>query len=164
LTAYRLILTSLLVAAACGGDDDDDADAAPGVDAGVALFPADYAESYTEVRDCRRSGEHRLNIIRVLADPDALAPYRDRDAPFPVGAVVLKEEHDPADSACEEPPTRWTVMVKLGEGADPDRLDWRWQDVDADRSVLSEDQSLCYGCHESCGNPPDGYDGTCTVP
>lgn len=158
----RCLLLALAVAASCGGGDDDD-DPTP-VDASVPLFPADYAETYTEVRDCRRSGDHNLNYIRVVADPDAAGPYMNRDVPFPVGSIVLKVEHDPADFECEESPVRWTVMRKLADGADAEKLDWHWQDVDADRNVETENQPLCYGCHEGCGSPPDGYDGTCAVP
>ncbi len=151
-------LLGAVLAAACGGGDDD------GADAGVALFPADYASTYVEVRDCRRSGDHQLNFVRVLADPAAAGPYLDRQDPFPEGAVVLKEERDPADESCAEAITRWTVMVKLAEGTSTETLDWRWQDLDADRNVVGEDVPLCYGCHSSCGVAPDGYDGTCAVP
>lgn len=155
--AIRFVFLPIIVAAACGGGDDDGGDPVP-------LFPADYASTYTEVRDCRRSGDHELNFIRILADPSALGPYRDRLDPFPEDSIVLKVEHDPADDICAEPPVRFTVMVKLADGAAPDKLDWRWQDVTADRTVESEDQPLCYNCHTGCGEPPDGYDGTCAVP
>src|SRR5688572_2948847 len=126
-------------------------------------FPADYAASYVEVRDCRSSSEHELNRIRVLADAAALGPYRDRDADFPVGAVVLKEEHGFADIDCTEAPVRWTVMTRLATGSSPATLDWAWQDIDAARQVTSEDASSCISCHTGCGVPPEGYLGTCTV-
>jgi hypothetical protein len=158
------VLVALALASACGGgagdDDGDDGE----VDAGVPLFPADYADSFVEVRGCRASADHLLDRIRVLADPAALAPYQDRDDAFPEGAVVLKEEYDPTDLACEGEIVRWTVMVRLPEGASSDTLDWRWQDLDGERAVVSQDDVRCYGCHSSCGRPPDGHDGTCAVP
>jgi hypothetical protein len=126
-------------------------------------FPADYATSYVEVRSCRNSGDHELNRIRVLADPAALAPYRERDAEFPVDAVVLKEEHGFDDTDCAGEPVRWTVMRRLVAGSSPETLDWSWQDVDDTRRVVSEDDTRCVGCHTGCGVPPDGYLGTCTV-
>ena len=119
------------------------------------VFPEDYASSYTEVRDCRRSPEHDLAYIRVFASPDARAVYETRAGDFPEGAVIVKEEHATAD--CDDL-TGWAVMRR--EGAD-----WRWQDVAPDRVVI-EDGALprCAGCHAGCGVPPDGYQGTCAVP
>jgi hypothetical protein len=139
-----------LVALSCGG--------------GEPAFPEDYAATYTEVRNCRQSGDHDLNVIRILADPAALAAYRDRAEPFPVGSVVLKEEFEFGDTTCSGPIKQWTVMEKLEVGSSPDTLDWAWQTVDADRNVVDEDLPQCIGCHTGCGVAPDGYDGTCAVP
>lgn len=119
-------------------------------------FPADYAASYTEVRNCRTSSDHDLHHIRILADPVSLATYRDRAAPFPEDSIIVKEEYDFAD-ACAGPILQWTVMRKVGD-------DWRWQRVDADRSVATEDEPRCINCHAVCGHPPDGFDGTCAMP
>jgi hypothetical protein len=137
-----LILAAL---AGCGGDGPEPA------------FPADYAGDFTEVRDCRSSADHDLHRIRVLADATAMAPYLAREAPIPDGAVLLKEEYDFGDDDCSGPILEWSVMAKR-DGA------WSFQDVDADRRVVSEDDSRCVGCHELCGDPPDGFDGTCAVP
>jgi hypothetical protein len=141
-------------ALSCGDD-------APGGPA--PAFPSAYAASYTEVRGCRSSGEHELNNIRVLADPDALVPYRDRLADFPVGSVVLKEEYDFGDTSCGGEVIRWTVMARLAPGSSAQTLDWYWQDVDGSRRVVSENDSRCIGCHQGCGAAPEGYEGTCTV-
>lgn len=139
----------MLVAAACGTD------AAP------PAFPAGYAATYTEVRACRSSSDHDLHKIRVLADPAALAPYRDRTAEFPIGAIVLKEEYDFADGACSGPVIEWTVMEKLATAGN---LGWSWQRIDLDRDVVTEDDGRCISCHTQCGGAPDGYAGTCAVP
>lgn len=126
-------------------------------------FPEDYQGTYVEVRDCRQSGDHDLHMIRVLADPVALAAYSDRTTPFPAGATILKEEYDFGDTDCAGPIVRWTVMEKLELGASPLDLDWYWQTVDADRVVTEDNPERCANCHQGCV-PPDGYDGTCTVP
>lgn len=147
-------LVLALATAACGGDE-----AMPDPD-----FPADYARTYTEVRDCRASTEHDFANIRVLADPLAEAPYRDRTTPFPEGAILLKEEHDMADEACTGDVLSWAVVTRLAPGSSPETLDWRWQKVGAGRRVLSEDEPRCVSCHTDCGVPPDGYGGTCAVP
>jgi hypothetical protein len=153
-----LALGSLgLLAGACPGDDDGDAGAEP-------LFPEDYAASYVEVRNCRGSGDHDLDNIRILADPDALEPYQARAVPFPAGAVVLKEQYDFGDTTCSGDLKLWTVMRKLEAGASPETLDWAWQTVDAERRVVDEDEPRCIGCHQECGVAPDGYDGTCAIP
>ena len=148
------VLALAVVAAACGDDGP-----------GVALFPDDYASTYQEVRDCRRSGgAHDINHVRVLAAPDTVAIYNDRSGPFPEGAIVLKEEYDFSDSTCAGPIVQWSVMQKRASGTSTDTLDWTWQRVDRLGNVASEDDSRCIGCHEDCGVAPDGHDGTCTVP
>ena len=69
---------ALCLLVACGTDDEV-----------PVLFPADYLASYTEVRDCRKSADHDLHNIRILADPVALASYQNRDAPFPIDAKTI---------------------------------------------------------------------------
>ena len=111
-----------------------------------------------------QSGDHDLNIIRILADPAALSPYQDRNDPFPEGAVVLKEEYDFGDVSCSGPIKQWTVMQRLADDSSPDTLDWRWQQVDAERNVIAQDATRCIGCHTGCTPANDGYDYTCAVP
>ncbi len=135
--------------------------AACGTDASPPAFPASYATTYTEVRNCRSSSDHDLHKIRVLAEPAALAPYRDRSAEFAPGAIVLKEEYDFADGDCSGPVIEWTVMEKLATAGN---LGWSWQRVSAERDVVTEDDSRCINCHTQCGVAPDGYAGTCAVP
>ncbi len=157
-SSRSLAAVALVLVVSCA---DDETTSAPGPE---PLFPADYAASYSEVRDCRQSGDHDLNIIRILTAPDALAPYRDRAEPFPEGAVVLKEEYDFGDTSCSGPIKQWTVMVRLADGAAPTTLDWKWQRVDAERNVAAEDEPRCYGCHTGCTPDNEGYDHTCAVP
>ncbi|MEZ4451443.1 MAG: hypothetical protein R3B09_18380 [Nannocystaceae bacterium] len=154
-----LVLAAALALAACHGDDGDDETA--GVE---PAFPADYTASYVEVRNCRGSGDHDLNNIRILAGPSALGPYQTRMDPFPIGAIVLKEEYDFGDLTCTGPIKQWTVMERLAEGSSPDTLDWSWQRVDVARKVVEVDTPRCIGCHTGCGVAPDGYEGTCAVP
>ena len=128
-----------------------------------AAFPADYADSYVEVRGCRRSADHELEFVRVLADPAALGPYSDRQSAFPEGAVVLKEQYEPSDDSCSGSIAQWTVMRKAP--AATERLGWDWQRVASDRRVVEENAEGCVNCHSSCtGAPQPGYDFTCTDP
>jgi hypothetical protein len=162
---WRTVLALVLlgsVALACAGDGNSNGD---GSDAETIapLFPASYLDTYTEVRDCRESGDHDLNMVRILASKKALTPYQERMDPFPVGAVVLKEEYEFGDP-CEGPIKQWTVMKKLEDGSSKDTLDWSWQRVDADRKVVDSNPSRCISCHQGCGIPPDGYEGTCAMP
>lgn len=151
-TAFAWCFASLFAATGCGPDPSG---AAP-------VFPEEYATTYREVRDCRRSSDHDLSFVRVLASPDAFDAYQMRDRAFPVGSVVIKEEH--ADEGCGDL-LGWTAMQKEEPGSAGDAGDWRWQRVEPDRTV-SEDGApvLCVSCHQGCGVPPDGYDWTCTVP
>lgn len=155
------ILAGLLAASLGGcGNGSDGPESTPG----EVLFPSNYGDSYTLVYDCRQSADHSLMNVRMLADEAALEPYRDRSEPFPDGAVIVKEQYDIGDSDCEGDIQMWTVMQKLAEGSSPETLDWTWQQVDADRNVQSQNHSRCTSCHTDCGVPPDGYEGTCTIP
>ena len=146
----------LLLAATCGCGDPEPEPSA------TAAFPADYAGSYVEVRDCRKSADHELEHIRVLADPAALEPYRNRSGEFPGGAVVLKEQYEASDDTCSGPISQWTVMQK--DTSTSDRLGWSWQRVDADRCVVETNTPSCVSCHSACSAGSIGYDGTCAEP
>lgn len=128
-----------------------------------AMFPADYAATFQEVRDCRMSLEHAATI-RVLASPDAVDAYRGRVAAFPVGSIVLKEEYAQDDIGCARPIVRYTAMQKLEPQSSPDTLDWEWQQVGADLRETERDRTTCINCHAVCGKLPMGYDGTCAEP
>src|SRR5260221_4964197 len=134
----------VVVAAACGPP-------------ATPLFDADYATTFTEVRNCRGRSDHDLHNVHVLANPLAMAPYVNRDAEFPVGAILLKEEYDFGDTTCADAIVWWTVMEKLPAGSSPSTLDWHWQKVDNHRSVVTDDEVRCISCHTKCGVPPDGY-------
>ena len=149
----RSVLTIALVACACG----------TGGEGGALPFPEDYAEAYAEVRDCRKSGDHDLRHIRVLAGPEAEEAYTTRAGGFPVGAVIVKEEYGFADDTCSGPIEQWTVMVRQPEGTSPDNMDWHWVRMDQDQRVTGDDLPRCAGCHSSCVDP-DGYLGTCAEP
>lgn len=152
IVSIALVVT---VVVACNDDGDEPA-AEP-------LFPEDYAASFTEARPCMPSGDHDLNNVRILVDPAARVPYEERMEPFPVGAIVLKEEYDFGDTTCTGDVKQWTVMRRLAAGSAADTLDWQWQQVDDARDVVSEDLPRCIACHTGCGVPPDGYEGTCAI-
>jgi hypothetical protein len=150
-------LTALLaVVASCG----DDGSSAP--DAELSLVPADYS-SFTEVRNCRSSGDHLLMKIRILADPTIRDAYLNR-TPFPAGGILLKEERDSADTDCSGPIESWAIGVKLPDGSSPSTLDFEWQRVRVrDNTVVTEDVTRCINCHANCV-APDFYGYTCADP
>ncbi len=148
-----LIGSFVVVTLGCGGGDG----AAP-------ALPSNYADSYQEVRNCRYSIDHGLVNIRVLAAPEALAAYTNRTDAFPVGAIIVKEEYAEMDGACGGTLLQLTVMQKLEPETSPAMLDWHWEKISPARKVLQSDDQKCISCHTDCGRPPDGYDGTCTVP
>lgn len=114
------------------------------------------------MRDCRKSGDHDLYHVRVLASPEAAGPYTLRNEPFPVGAILLKEEY--IDDQCSDL-DRFTAMKREPNGYAPGAGDWHWQRVNKDGSVeLDGKLPSCSGCHQGCGVPPDGHDWTCAVP
>jgi hypothetical protein len=115
------------------------------------IFPADYRDSFIEVRDCRLSIEHGGVNIRVLANAVAAEPYLRNANPLPVGSIVVKEEYDGA--GCNDRDlTRWRAMRKEEPGFDPADGDWHWQWVDAPaRTVRFDDKTTCIGCHVQPG-------------
>lgn len=142
------------------GDAMQDAttDATPGIE---VIFPADFEDSYVEMRDCRHSHEHELRFIRVLASPSAQQPYGalSPDVPYPEGATLVKIEHDDEDCQVR---LGFTAMKKLPEGASLQGGDWHWQKVDMQRKVLEDGApNTCINCHAQHCAPPFGYDLTC---
>lgn len=149
---------ALFLLAACPGDDGVPPDAAE-----QSLIPADTS-AYQEVRDCRTSGDHLLLKIRILTDSLAHDPYINRNAPFPPGSIILKEERDAADTTCTGPIENWTIMLKLEDGSSPETLDFKWQRVRAsDNKVITEDVERCVNCHSNCV-APDFFAYTCADP
>lgn len=143
-----------LVLVACGTDPTE-----------PALFPEDYAATYQEVRNCRNSIDHDLMRIRIVASPSALQPYMTRSAPFPTGAILVKEQFEGDDFNCEGPIVEITAMQKLDDGADPDSLDWAWQKTSPSFKVDGkiDTQLKCANCHAT-GCDDHGYLGTCAAP
>ncbi len=111
------------------------------------IFPADYRDTYSIVRDCRLSIEHGAVMIRVWADPTSAQAYRDEENPLPVGAVIIKEEFEGVDCDTDEELIRWRPMRKQAPGFDPEHGDWAWQWVNADGTVPFNDKATCIGCH-----------------
>ena len=68
------------------------------------------------------------------------------------------------DGACADALLQFTVMQKLEPETSPAMLDWHWEKISPAREVLESDDQKCIRCHTNCGKPPDGLDGTCTVP
>lgn len=154
---FGAVVPALWIGVACSSVEESEAPLEP-------AFPASYAESYVEVRNCRKSGDHDLAFVRVLADSNAAAPYLDRATEFPAGAVVIKEEYDFADATCSGEVNNWTVMRKLSSTTSG--LGWDWQRVSSGRTVIEAGSVMrCQNCHAACSGPPGvGYDYTCTDP
>ena len=148
----RFILVAVLATVGCGSDDPV---AAP------AIYPLDYETTYQEVRNCRNSLEHNGVRMRVLASPEAIAPYTGRALPFPAGSIVLKVQYDGGDTSCEDEVIGATVMRKLAPGSSPDTLDWEWQETDETHREIEFEVRRCTMCHKQC-DPQ--YDATCTDP
>ena len=124
------------------------------------IFPADYAQSYVEVRDCRYSLEHGGIHIRVLTDPASAEAYEADASQLPVGSVVIKEEYSDAECKPSEL-IRWRAMRKEAPGFDVEDGDWHWQWVTPRREVVENTKTSCIGCHRQ----PDCLerDYMCTV-
>lgn len=114
------------------------------------IFPADYRDTFVEVRACRFSIEHGGVMIRVLANDIAAQPYLDLENPLPVGSIVVKEEYDGLDCNNDDELVIWRAMRKEAPGFDPADGDWAWQWVDAPtRAVRFNDKDTCIACHRA---------------
>lgn len=153
--SLALTIATAVTALAC---DPDDGGPAP-------IYPADWATSFTKVRDCRQTPEHDLNHVTLHVDPASVALWQQcvvYDSTcterFAEGATFIKAEY--SDSACTD-----LVLVsaakKSSDAAFADVGGWHWQEVQADGRV-AEDGAVerCARCHESC----DGsYDHRCVM-
>lgn len=131
------------------------------------IFPADYRNSFVEVRDCRLGIEHRTRMIRVLANPIAAEPYQRLENPLPVGSIVIKEEYDGLDCSNDAELVSWSVMRKESPGFDSEDGDWHWQYVNApDRAVTCNDKHCPgFSCVTACHSNTEcvARDYMCTV-
>jgi hypothetical protein len=112
------------------------------------IFPADYRDTYIEVRNCRLGIEHGGVMIRVVANSIAAQPYQKLQNPLPVGSIVVKEEYDFSATDCSDPSkiVSWSAMRKETPGFDPADGDWHWQRVSApSRGILCAAKDDCRG-------------------
>jgi hypothetical protein len=132
-----------LTAGACGGDSTP---TPPPL--GPSLLPADYAQRFTQVRDCRSSIEH-LPYILVKTDTALVGRYNGGPFPFDPGSLIVKEEFsDPRCTAM----TGYTIMYKESAGYDPRYGDWHWQKLDGVGKVVADGKgdgalAVCATCH-----------------
>ncbi len=127
------------------------------------VFPADWAKSYTQVRECRKSIDHDVRYVTIFADPTSLSSYKNHDKLFPAGSIILKVEYQ--DDKCASAFRGYTVM-RREKGYSPGNGDWHWQKTDAASKVLEDGLPYrCVGCHrDNCMvKPPDGWDWTCSA-
>lgn len=112
------------------------------------IFPADYRNTFVEVRGCRNGIEHGATI-RVFANDVAARAYLENASALPVGSIVVKEEFEGTDCDRDNELIRWRAMRKEAPGFDPEDGDWHWQWVNPDRSVRFDDKRTCIGCHRA---------------
>ena len=123
------------------------------------VFPDDYLETFTEVRDCRFSSAHP-GMIRVLVNGIGAGAYLAGENLLPTGTIVVKEVFDGTDCDDYGELGTWAAMRKEAPGFDPEDGDWHWQEVLPDRSVETDTKTSCIACHsrDECA----GRDFMCT--
>jgi len=109
-------------------------------------LPVDYSSRFVEVLSCRISVEHGLAHVLVRAAPEHADNYRSGGAaPFPEGALIVKEQY--ADGQCRSL-NGYTVMRKELAGYDPAAHDWKWSRLDRRQRLLEEGKlTACSRCH-----------------
>ena len=133
----------------------------------MPIFEANYRDTFTKVRTCRKSADHDLQSIVIWTNPLSTATYENRDAPFPIGTLIVKEQYDFSDPDCMGSIVQWTAAIKTRDSDDvlTDHLGFTWQRVRADRTVDTQDDSRCYGCHKDCTDPTmNGFHYMCSQP
>ena len=158
-----LVATTLL-GTACngptGGGGGEDGDGNGNGDLIEPIFPANYRETFTEVRDCRGSTSHPPGTIRVCVNEVGLEAYLADANPLPVGTILVKETFEGLTCDNDEELALWSALRKEEPGFDEEDSDWHWQDVQPDRSVLIDTKARCIGCHRACTD----RDYMCTLP
>ena len=143
-----------LIAAAAAGAACEEPEPEPGLEPWVQ---ADFEATLDEVITCRRSPEHDLSYVRIFANALASGTYLQRDEPFAAGSLVIKAEF--VDENCGESVGFSAMRRNEAGGA------WEWQALDERRVVLEQgDLRNCSGCHDECGQAPEGWDGVCAIP
>ena len=158
LKRFRAALLPLLAGvavASCGDDGDGGMD--PDPDPEDPVFPADFASSFTEVRDFR-SGVPHPSFLRVYANNTGASDYTAGNYPLAEGSVLVKEIYaDPLGAQI----VGWVAMQKREAGFATSSGDWYWQEVDEDRVVVDSGSiQNCIGCHSACTTT----DWLCTEP
>ena len=115
-----------------------------GDDRAEPVFPADYAATYIEVRDCRASGDHDLNNIR---DPrrsgGARAVPGPRRCRSRSARSCSRRSTTSPTPTCAGPITQWTVMRRAPGGSSPDaRLDLAARRRSSARSSAEDERAL----------------------
>jgi hypothetical protein len=158
------LIGSILGACMPMGDGNGNTNTNDNVPAGPEpVFPENYRETFTEVRNCRFSVEHGGFTIRVLVNDIALAAYLADASQLPVGSIILKEEFGGPDCSDDGVLDQWRVMRKEAPGFDPEDGDWNWQRVVREgREVVEDTKATCIGCHSA----PEcvSRDFQCTLP
>lgn len=127
-----------------GGCSDDDSTSPPDSE---PFFPENFRDTYTIVRDARRSVDHPDSII-VYCDPFNANAYVNGIYPLAEGAIVVKTRFE---SPAANTVTGYDVMAKGPSGTSPDGGDWIWQEIDANRRVIREGIIQdCISCHTAC--------------
>lgn len=148
-------LGMMMLAIGCPGTAD------PPVE-GDVIFPANYRDTFTMVRDCRNSVEHGATI-RVWVNDLGVAGYLADAGTLPEGTIVVKEEFAGGGCDNDEDLQFWSVMRKEPAGFDPGANDWRFQETASpDRRITLDDKSTCISCHTAEECIP--RDLMCTLP
>lgn len=142
------------------------------------IFPATFRQAgFRQVRACRAPGEHSgLNGFTVWVDQGSADTYdsiltASADVhQMPAGAIVVKELY--GDRTCTAAAVDGWVAMKKIPGYDPPNGDWMWQDVTAQRAIISEGRvASCNSCHAggddmTCAGYGEahGMDYLCTAP
>jgi hypothetical protein len=113
------------------------------------IFPANYRQTYTLVRDCRNSIEHG-STVRVYVNSIGADAYVAEENPLPVGTMVVKEEYFGVACTNDDELAVWSAMVKQESGFDPSAGDWRFQEVASpSRNVTIDTKTTCIECHSA---------------
>lgn len=151
--AFFAAVAGALALAACGKNPTKEENGPEPV------FPDDYLEAFTEVRDCRFSSSHP-GMVRVLVNDIGADAYLAGENPLPTGTIVVKEVFDGTDCGNFDELGTWAAMRKEAAGFDPEDGDWHWQEVLPNRSVEIDTKTTCIACHsrDECA----GRDFMCT--
>ncbi|MEN9578106.1 MAG: hypothetical protein RJA70_1115 [Pseudomonadota bacterium] len=165
--AFSSVLGSTLVVSALPGC----AEPKPETDPRLVFDLATVEAEFEEVVPCKKSHEHDLRHVRIVADERSADIFkrcvtqagagRCVEEAFPKDSLFVKYEYEHA--GCKDNDlVSYTATLKLEPGSYEAGRDWHWQRASRSLEVEADGApDVCLRCHINHCDEPHGFDLRC---